>query len=513
MKVPVQNIPLVAGYSQNFDQENQSPDGVRNAQLRLPQGNGPWSSTGSFLPIMGVNSSDNVNTATTNAILPGISVETLSRDFPPDFATEANVTIEQPFKGNSALRVSWIYTNGTHLDHYYNPNNGPSAFVWEMMTDTVVPSANGSEATRPYDNKTWGNNAIIEKDGWSNDNALEVSYERRFNHGLAYQVTYDWSKAFRIGGNAFRDSGVSPYANYLGALPTAPGTNYSDTGITNFIAGGQAVFPKYPPPPPSRLPIWKEYHDLIRFQDYTVDTTVPKQHIRFNGIVDLPFGQNKRFLGNVNRWENEIVGGWQVAGVGEVISQDFGVGSGNWGVTHPIHYFKHGLKIADCRSTCQPAKLWFNGYIDPTAGAVGKISGLPAGYSVNSPTSPAYSSPMNFTGTHGVITSTNNNVTVTGPYGTIANQGYSPGPGTNPFSHTILNGPYNYNIDLSAFKVFAITEGISLRFNVDAFNAFNIQGYNNPNGTTGEVLYASGGIGAESYWTPRQIQLTARLTF
>ena len=34
---------------------------------------------------------------------------------------------------------------------------------------------------------------------------------------------------------------------------------------------------------------------------------------------------------------------------------------------------------------------------------------------------------------------------------------------------------------------------------IDAFNAFNIQGYNTPNSTTGEILYAPGGIGASSY--------------
>jgi hypothetical protein len=42
---------------------------------------------------------------------------------------------------------------------------------------------------------------------------------------------------------------------------------------------------------------------------------------------------------------------------------------------------------------------------------------------------------------------------------------------------------------------------------VDAFNAFNIQGRVNPNTTTGvESLQTS-------YWTPRQIQISARFTF
>ena len=43
--------------------------------------------------------------------------------------------------------------------------------------------------------------------------------------------------------------------------------------------------------------------------------------------------------------------------------------------------------------------------------------------------------------------------------------------------------------------------------NVDAFNAFNIQGLTNPDITNGIQTFQN------SYWTPRQIQLTARLSF
>jgi hypothetical protein len=43
--------------------------------------------------------------------------------------------------------------------------------------------------------------------------------------------------------------------------------------------------------------------------------------------------------------------------------------------------------------------------------------------------------------------------------------------------------------------------------NVDAFNAFNIQGRLNPNTTDGIQQLTT------SYWTPRQIQLSVRLSF
>lgn len=92
--------------------------------------------------------------------------------------------------------------------------------------------------------------------------------------------------------------------------------------------------------------------------------------------------------------------------------------------------------------------------------------------------------------------------------------GYSPGPNpANPFSHTYLNGPISYNVDLSLFKVFPIAEKTNLRFNIDAFNALNIQGLPNPSGSNG-TLQVHPGVGvASSYWSARQIQLTLRLTF
>jgi hypothetical protein len=109
----------------------------------------------------------------------------------------------------------------------------------------------------------------------------------------------------------------------------------------------------------------------------------------------------------------------------------------------------------------------------------------------------------------------NNEVNITLPGKAAAPIVYAPGPatsstgavGSNPFAHTVLNGPINYTVDLSVYKVFPITERMKLRFNMDAFNALNVQGYNNPSGTDGTETLTS------SYNTPRQIQLTLRLQF
>jgi len=512
------NNPLVAGYSQSFTNAAQSYDSNPNELLRLPQGSGAWTISSPFTPIMGVNTGNTiVNSTSTNAITPGVGLWANSKDMPPDFVTQMNFTIEQPLKGNSAFRITWLWSHGTNLDHYYYVNNHPSNFVWETAYGIVPPTGGAAvigtsqqntyaaTATGPYDQRTWGGITWDNKNGWSNDNALQATYQRLYHRGIAWQVNYVWSKPLRLGGNYFRDGTEYPRANYMGVLGSLGSFN------TTGIAGASSVIaPALPPAPPVGTLPWQEYHQLLRFQQYKVDTAIPKQHITFNGVVDLPFGRGKRFLGNVNRWQNEAVGGWQIAGAGQVVSQDFAVANGNWGATNPIKYYKNSVTLTDCQSICQKSKLWFNGYFAPTASAMGKITGLPSGYTVGSAASPAYLSPITFTGT-----ATNNNVNVVLANGTVqTGQGYSPGPlGSNPYSQTILNGPINYNVDLSVFKVFPITESTYLRFNVDAFNALNIQGYQNPNGTTGEILYAPGAVGASSYWSARQIQLTLRLQF
>jgi hypothetical protein len=71
----------------------------------------------------------------------------------------------------------------------------------------------------------------------------------------------------------------------------------------------------------------------------------------------------------------------------------------------------------------------------------------------------------------------------------------------------MARSPKNFQSHISLYKEFAIRERFWLRFHVDAFNAFHIQGLTNPNATDGIQQLLT------SYWTPRQIQFTGRFTF
>lgn len=51
-----------------------------------------------------------------------------------------------------------------------------------------------------------------------------------------------------------------------------------------------------------------------------------------------------------------------------------------------------------------------------------------------------------------------------------------------------------------------------VRFNLDAFYLFNVQGFNNPNATDGTQVVLCNGV-SSSYDAPRQLQMTLLLTF
>jgi hypothetical protein len=273
-----------------------------------------------------------------------------------------------------------------------------------------------------------------------------------------------------------------------------------------------------PPPRPANLPPWADYHAMDKYQGYGLDAgDGPIHHVTFNGIVDLPFGRGKRFMGNANRFLDELVGGFQIAGDGSVFSTAFQPTSGgNWGATNPVQIYKHRYPILDCRSgVCQHSFMWYNGYLAPTVlpaplgtCTVNCVTGVPSNYVPVQ--TPIDNTPgTTYYGTNDVVVTLANGTQTTIAYAGGPADGNNEAGGTtaaNYLGKTWIAGPFNYTEDLSVYKVFPINENMNLRFNVDAFNLLNVQGWNNP-GTGGVQNNLS------SYNTPRQIQITARFSF
>jgi Carboxypeptidase regulatory-like domain len=524
------SVPFAYSYSQNYESATQTPDNLPNYNLRSIQNSttpySPVSPSGTGTPIAGVDSTNVINTnvtgvAQTGAILPGIGGTFFDYDRKPDFAKELNVTVEQPLWGESALRVSYVWTHGSNLDNPYYPNDSPSAYVWEVNTGTLPPSGGAATigtnqyaatALGPWNNITYGNFNWSEKEGWSNDPMVQINYQHLFHHGYAYQFQYVRAWPYRLGDNSTRDSQIYPTQDYVS----------NSLATTTSPAGESAITPGFTPPTrPSGIASYANWHGLNQFEQYILDTGLPQQHIQFNYIMDLPVGTGKKLLGNANRLVDELVGGWQIAGDGQMISQDFQPAASNYGPTSPLQIYKKQHMISDCTSgTCHPDFLWFNGYFSPkvlTPGEGGTcasncVTGLPGNYI-------PYETPID--NNPALANFGTNDVLVSSPAILAANSGnpetvsYSPGPAAaNVFSHTIIKGPFNYNYDISLYKVFPVTERTNFRVNLDAFNAFNQQGLNNPSSTTSGEVYTQPGVsgGASSYWTPRQLQLSMRFT-
>jgi hypothetical protein len=474
------DAPYSLGYSESYTAGSQSPDGRNNYQLRSP-----------VTVVAGLNSSDVVSTSSINSILPGAFSEAfMNRNTPPNMMWEANGTIEQPLKPDSVLRLSYVYDYSNNLDQTYAINNPMSAYVWDVKTGTTPPGGTYSGvALNPYDSHTYGTVNQINPSGWSNYNAFTANYQRLYKHGFSYQIAYVRRKGFRVGGNSDRDTTLYPAGDYV----------------------------------PSMIPGDGSLHTLNRAQNYGINSEFGPQSIQVNGIVDLPVGRGKKFLGHSSRLVDELIGGYQIAWNGSIFQNWMSVTSANWGGTNPtgmgsiskIKVFKHKYKVTDCSSgVCKPGYLWYNGFISPvllTNPCTGthEISGVPSSYQ-------AYQTPINmdpgaYTCTKGVFKAgnaqyLNNNVPVTLANGSTAEVAYSPGPATNPFSKTYLPSPWFWSADASLFKVFPIHDKINFRINVDAFNVFNVQGDNTPNSNGIQYLNTS-------HNTPRQIQLSARLTF
>ncbi len=495
------NAPYGYDYSQSFTNQNDSSaqysDGLPNYILRHQQ-----------QVVAGQNSANVVDYSSAGVTPGSINNFFMTPKYPPNIVSQGSFTVEQPLKWDSVLRISWDYDHGSNLDQYNYFNYGPSAYVWMAQTDTAPPS-NGN-LYNTYDQNTYNSTGLIQdqRNGWSTDNSLQANFERQYKNGWAFQIFYVYSKAFRVGGNTFRDGNIQPIGDYL------PGTFPGQAGLQ-----------------PWASPKW-----LDRVQNYQPDSAIPEHRIRANGIYDLPFGRGKRFLGHVNRFVDELVGGYQIAGDMNLNSQYFQVNPDvHWGGDNPLNsgtlgkvhlYGKKSHPVEDCTSgTCYKGYQLFNGFINPLL--VNDPCG-PSPYSGLSTETP-YITPI--ITDPGTVTCNGTSIQTSNPYylydavsydltnkttvplttsangTTVIPAYYDGGPYLNPYAKAFYLGPFNWTADMSLFKVFPIGERMNLRVNVDAFNVFNMQGSNNPNGETGIQYFTS------SYNTPRQIQLTARFTF
>ncbi len=459
------NPPTTAQFSKFLNAATQSPDGLRNYGLRSAP-----------TIIAGVNSRDVIDLSQPGGIDRGnFSVVYFDPDQPTSRAHQWNLTFEREFLDSNVVRVGYVGTHGARLDQYYTYNEGPNTFIWYTTTGLPLPTGPyAGVVNRPFENTVLGSLERYQKTGWSNANAFQVEVQRRYAKGYAFQAFYVMTNAFRAGGRGWQDD----------MIPTT----------TVFLPGAVPADAK----------------ERNRFLNYRRDTDVQKHRVRWNWIVGLPFGRGKRIGGQAGGLLDRVIGGWQLAGNGNLNSRYFSLPTSYYNVGKVEVYGKQ-YPVQDCRSgVCYDGYLYWNGYIpanrinsyDSKTGQPNGVMGVPPNYV------PA-ARPLNPTPSDGGNPADpmypyydSNSVMV--PMKNGAMQRIDFNPNLNPWRNQFVLGPMNWNMSASLFKAVRINERFTLRINMDFFSVLNMPGTTMPagNGIISNQL---------SNNEPRNLQMTMRL--
>jgi hypothetical protein len=168
-------------------------------------------------------------------------------------------SIEHQLGGNMMVQAAYVGNHGTNLSFPNDPNQVPG----NLLLQSVANSSN-AQNLRPFPQfKTIGGNSY---NGISNYDSLQLTFTKRYSHGLQFSANYTYSKMLDdqdSSGWGSRDGGQQWQSAYN------PSLNYalSNFDVPNMFKG-----------------------DLV---------------------YDLPFGKGRTFL-NSNGFVDAVLGGWQL---------------------------------------------------------------------------------------------------------------------------------------------------------------------------------------------------------
>ena len=270
----------------------------------------------------------------------------------------------------------------------YNGDFGD--FVWGASP--LLPPNVGEAAQ-------FSNNDFYDNAGFSNYDGLLVTAEKNMSHGLHFDFNYTWSHSI---------DNTSFFANSEG-----------DTGIGGIGLVCDAVRPR----------------ECRASSDFDI-----RNYFNTDASYQLPFGKGRMFLATEPRVLDEIIGGWDISGLGE------------WHSGHPWS----GASNAYVASFSNDAPPIFKG--TNRAAIQTHLTKNPSG--------------LGGTGVSDFATAGGPNGAAAQFEGPIA---FQIGP-RNSFL-----GPGFFNADLGLAKNFPITaERVTLKFRADAFNALNHPNFDAP---------------------------------
>jgi hypothetical protein len=397
----------------------------------------------------------------TNTLASGFPANALSDPNTPElYSIQPNLRIpynqqwhfgvQYQMPADTVLEVSYAGSRGLHLYGFYNGNEAVPAtdprFATLCNENGFTPLSCPFAPRRPVNGVTPGlppgstcdlNNATdpnncnpvfntsiatFRSNDVSNYNSLQVRFEKRPTHGLQFQAAYTWSHALDDASSASLGS-----------------QNQGDFRLQN--------------------------DPLLEYGNADFDV---RQRFVLSYAYELPFGKNKAFGGNASGALNQIIGGWQVAGI--VIAT-----TGNWYTPTDI---STNLSTSDGGGEVASASR---------PNVVGNPNGHPC-------------VPGTLFNTCAFATNA-----VVGSFGDAG--------------RNIIQGPGTQNWDISLFKFFPIREQMHVEFRAEFFNAFNHYDpeFSNPGNfsdTNIATQHGSSAFGfAQAAHDPRLIQFALKFYF
>ena len=277
-------------------------------------------------------------------------------------------------------------------------------------------------------NPQFATNAYITNKSFSSYNGLLMSLHKRLSHNVQFDVNYTLAHSI---------DNVSATANNI-------------FGTSNF-AGGLIC-------------------DVTKLRVCRGDSDFDVRHtVNVTGIWDLPIGRRQRYASGIPGWLDQMIGGWQIAGVS---TWHTGFAFTTVSNAFPISFANDSPAIFNGDTSAIATRI----HTDPASGAV-----------------QLFADPVKA------------RAAFSGPLGLQA------GPRNN------LRGPGFFDLDMGLSKRFPIGDKITMEFRADAFNVLNHTNFNLPGqpGSTGtaDITDPSQFGVITSTDESRQMQFALRLDF
>jgi hypothetical protein len=224
--------------------------------------------------------------------LVGSGVGGFTNDLPISYNQQWNLGVQRQLPGSFLVNASYAGSHSVKLPTGFNPNalqfqyygaagdQSQVAYLTQMVANpfhNVIKTGSLAASTvqrqsllAQYPQFTSVGETVDVANSFYN--ALQISAQKSFSHGLSTLLAYTWSKNL---GDA----------------------NNTVTGFLDMVGT-----PGY-------------QNNFNRHLEKSVLATDVPHRLVWNANYELPFGKGKRFGSNLNPWINGVVGGWQINGI------------------------------------------------------------------------------------------------------------------------------------------------------------------------------------------------------